>query len=40
MHAQWLELAPAAKAGDPGFGSKWLPWAFFSLPADLLMLMG
>ena len=27
--------APAAKAGDHGFDSRWLPWVFFSLPAGL-----
>ena len=31
--------APAAKAGGPGFDSRWLPWVF-PLPAGLLMLMG
>ena len=31
--------APAAKAGGPGFDSRWLPWVF-SLLAGLLMLMG
>ena len=30
--------APAAKAGDPGFDSRQLPWVFL-LPAGLLVLM-